>query len=256
MSWSDLMERADAKTEERRRLAELGAVEKHPAAAWMLWLCLGWVGAHRFYLRKHGWLMLAWLVGAMAILTPLLPNPETGPMVWLIGVLCWWVLDAFLLPGWIRGFQANHAAAAEQLEAEDMVQVLTIPIMRAAQKQGGRLTVPQAVVATGFTFTEVEKCLTEMAKTGYVKIENTDDGNLLFVFGDLPEFDEAEYEEALAEASALAMAEAADALAESAERVEDAERRSRSDSRGSSVLRGAVAGLTAFGLHSIFDDDE
>ncbi len=52
------------------------------------------------------------------------------------------------------------------------------------------------------------------------------------------------------------MAEAADALAESAERVEDAERRARSDSRGSSVLRGAVAGLTAFGLHSIFDDDE
>ncbi len=166
------------------------------------------------------------------------------------------MLDAFLLPGWIRGFQANHSAAAEQLEAEDMVQVLTIPIMRAAQKQGGTLTVPQAVVATGFTFTEVEKCLTEMAKTGYVKIENTDDGNLLFVFGDLPEFDEAEYEEALAEASALAMAEAADALAESAERVEDAERRARSDSRGSSVLRGAVAGLTAFGLHSIFDDDE
>ena len=96
-------------------------------------------------------------------------------MVWLIGVLCWWVLDAFLLPGWIRGFQANYAAAAEQIEAE---------------------------------------------------------------------------------ARALAMAEAADALAESAERVEDAERRARSDSRGSSVLRGAVAGLTAFGLHSIFDDDD
>lgn len=27
-------------------------------------------------------------------------------------------------------------------------------------------------------------------------------------------------------------------------------------SRGSSVLRGAVSGLAALGLHSIFDDDE
>ena len=118
------------------------------------------------------------------------------------------------------------------------------------------MTVPQAAVATGFTFTEVEKCLTEMAKTGYVAIENTDDGNLLFVFGDLPDFDEAEYEQALAEAHALGMADAADALAESAEQLEDAGRRARSESRGSSILRGAVAGLTAFGLHSIFDDDE
>ena len=256
MSWSELMDRAEAKADERRRLAELGAVEKHPAAAWMWWLCLGWVGGHRFYLRKQGWLMLAWLVGTLAILTPLLPNPDTGVLVWFVGVLCWWVLDAFFLPGWIRGFQAAHAAAAEQLAAEDMVEALTIPIMRAARKQGGTLTVPQAAVATGFTFTEVEKCLTEMAKTGYVTIENTDDGNLLFVFGDLPEFDEAEYEQALAEAHALGMADAADALAESAERLEDAGRRARSESRRSSMLRGAVAGLTAFGLHSILDDDE
>lgn len=256
MSFSDLMDRAEAKAEERRRLAELGAVEKLPATAWLWWLALGWVGGHRFYLRKQGWLMLAWLVGALAVLTPLMPNPETGPMVWFIGALCWWVLDAFLIPGWLRGFQVTYAAAAEQLETEDMVEALTVPIMRAAQKQGGTLTVPQGVVATGLTFTEVEKCLMEMSKSGYVTIENTDDGTLLFVFGDLPEFDQDEYEEALAEAQAIAMAEAADAMAESAERIEDAERRSRGESRGSSLLRGAIGGLTALGLHSLFDDDE
>jgi len=89
-----------------------------------------------------------------------------------------------------------------------------------------------------------------------ITIENTDDGNLLFVFGDLPHFDQADYEQALAEAHAMGMADAADALAESADRMEDAERRSRSDSRGSSILRGAVAGLTAFELHSILDDDD
>ena len=72
--------------------------------------------------------------------------------MWLVGVLCWWVLDAFLLPGWIRGFQTTFAAASQQLEAEIMVQALTVPILRAAQKQGSTLTVPQCVVATGLTF--------------------------------------------------------------------------------------------------------
>jgi len=32
MSWSDLMDRVEAKADERRRMAELGAVEKHPPA--------------------------------------------------------------------------------------------------------------------------------------------------------------------------------------------------------------------------------
>ncbi len=60
-------------------------------------------------------------------------------------------------------------------------------LLRAAQKHGGTLTVTQAVLATGLPFPDVEKCLTELSTTGYVEIENTEDGSLLFVFGDLPE---------------------------------------------------------------------
>ena len=42
------------------------------------------------------------------------------------------------------------------------------------------------MLATGLPFPDVEKCLTELSTTGYVEIENTEDGSLLFVFGDLP----------------------------------------------------------------------
>ena len=163
--------------------------------------------------------MLAWLVVAMAILTPLLPG-ETGPMVWFIGAVCWWGADAFLILKWVREFQTTYADAAQGLKAEDMAEELTLPLLRAAQKHGGSLTVPQGVLATGLPFTDVERCLMELSRTGYVEIRNTDDGNLLFAFGDLPDWDPEEQAEIdLAEANALALAEAADALEAGGEAV-------------------------------------
>ena len=254
MGWSDLMERVEAI--ERQRLAQKGAVDKKPAMAWTLWLVLGWLGGHRFYLQKRGWLMLAWFVFGVFVLTPILPG-DTGFMVWFIGAVCWWVADAFFIPQWVREFQTTYADAAQELEAEDMAEALTLPLLRAAQKHGGKLTVTQGVLATGLPFTDVERCLTELSGTGYVEIQNTDDGNLLFAFGDLPEWDPQEQAEIeLAEANALALAEAADALELEAELLEEAEKRSHRRSAGSSVVRGAVAGLTAFGLNAILDDDE
>ena len=257
MGWSDLMERVEAEKVERQRLALKGAVDKNPAMAWTLWLVLGWLGGHRFYLQKRGWLMLAWFVFAGLILSAILPGDTAGPMVWFIGAVCWWVADAFFIPQWIRDFQATYAEATQELEAADMAEALTLPLLRAAQKHGGTLTVTQGVLATGLPFTDVERCLTELSRTGYVEIQNTDDGNLLFAFGDLPEWDSQEQAEIeLAEANALALADAAEALELEAELLEEAEKRAHRRSTGSSVVRGAVAGLTAFGLNAIFDDDD
>lgn len=257
MGWSELMEQVEAETVERERLAEVGVVNKGAGTAWGWWLILGWIGAHRFYLRKRGWLPLLWQAFALSVLVPFLPGENAGPATWFIGTLCLWLADAFFIPGWVRSYQTAYAEAARKLQTEDMAEELTIPLLRAAQKHGGTLTVTQAVLATGLPFTDVERCLTELATTGYVEIENTDDGSLLFVFGDLPEPEPGELEAyAEAEANALALAEVAEAMEHERAELEEAEKRARRGAVGSSAVRGAVSGLAAFGLHALLDDDE
>lgn len=257
MGMAEFMETVEAQKAQKRRFAELGVAEKQPGTAWTLWLILGWIGGHRFYLRKQGWLMLAWFFPGTLVLTIVLPG-DTGFNVWGIGVLLWLVADAFLIPGWVRDFQAAYAKAERKLEAEDMIEMLTLPLTRAAQKHGGTLTVAQGVLETGLTFTQIEQCLMEMSKTGYVGIENADDGNLQFVFGDLPEYDEDEAsQQAEMEAQALALHEASEILNEQAEQLERAERRSETRSAAKS---GIAAGIAMFGaralLGEVFDDDE
>lgn len=62
---------------------------KYPLVAWALWLGLGWLGIHRFYLERE-------LTGAVMLLT--------GG-----GGLIWWVVDAFLLNGMIRTHNEEQA---------------------------------------------------------------------------------------------------------------------------------------------------
>lgn len=257
MGWSELMERVEAETAERQRLAAVGIVKRRAGTAWGWWLILGWIGAHRFYLRKRGWLMLLWQAFALGVLVPFLPGEYAGPMVWFIGTLCLWVADAFLIPGWVRAYQNAYSEAASKLHTEDMAEELTIPLLRAAQKHGGTLTVTQAVLATGLPFADVERCLTELSTKGYVEIENTDDGSLLFVFGDLPEPEPGELEAyAQAEAEALALAEVAEAMERERAELVEAEKRAARRDVGRSAVRGAVSGLAAFGLQALLDDDE
>lgn len=257
MGMADFMETVEAQKAQKRRFAELGVAEKQPGVAWMLWLILGWAGGHRFYLRKQGWLMLAWFFAGSIVLASILPG-DTGLNIWGIGVLAWLVVDAFFIPGWVRDFQRAYAKAERKLEAEDMIEMLTLPLTRAAQKHGGTLTVAQGVLETGLTFTQIEQCLMEMSKTGYVGIENADDGNLQFVFGDLPEYDEDEArQQAELEAQAFALQEASEMLNEQAEQLERAERRSETRS---AAKTGIAAGIAMFGaralLGEVFDDDE
>ena len=134
----------------------------------------------------------------------------------------------------------------------------TLPLTRAAQKYGGTLTVAQGVLATGLNFVETEKCLLELVKTGYVQISNTDDGNLLFDFGDLPEYDEEEaVRQAEEEAHAAAIHEMAEIMDHQTAEAERAE--IRADNR-SMAKRGLFAGIALFGARmlfgDVFDDDE
>jgi TM2 domain-containing membrane protein YozV len=51
-------------------------------------------------------------------------------------------------------------------------QELMVKLIEVADKTGGFLTVTKAVKETGATFAEVEACLKDMLKSGYVKIDN------------------------------------------------------------------------------------
>ncbi len=70
---------------------EVESRKKSVAAVWLLWLFLGIVGGHRFYLGRIGtgiaMLLLGWLT---------------------LGI--WWIVDAFLVPGMLRANQREVQA--------------------------------------------------------------------------------------------------------------------------------------------------
>ncbi len=56
-------------------------------AAYLLWFFLGFISAHRFYLGRPGTALL-----------------QIVSYFFIVGVI-WWIVDAFLIPGMIRGKQ-------------------------------------------------------------------------------------------------------------------------------------------------------
>jgi hypothetical protein len=79
--------------------------------AYLLWICLGWTGAHRFYCRKlrSGVFMLVsmllWtFVWNIAYATLLITLPPVLAIVYLWGaaITVWLLSDLFLMPRWIR----------------------------------------------------------------------------------------------------------------------------------------------------------
>jgi TM2 domain-containing membrane protein YozV len=64
------------------------ADKKEACVAYVLWFCLGWVGAHNFYLGRTG----------VAVVQLLLTLSIVG-----IGITFFWhLIDAIFIPGWVR----------------------------------------------------------------------------------------------------------------------------------------------------------
>ena len=74
------------------------SMRKETGVAYLLWFFLGEFGAHRFYLGKVG--------SAIAMLVIFLISvPLAFVFVGYFGlfaIFVWWVVDAFLIPGWVR----------------------------------------------------------------------------------------------------------------------------------------------------------
>ncbi len=83
-----------------RAMMEYDARSRSALLAYILWFFLGMFGAHRMYagrvpsgilqllIHGFGWLTTPILIGWLFI------------AVWAL----WWVIDAFLIPGWIRDY--------------------------------------------------------------------------------------------------------------------------------------------------------
>ena len=96
-------------------------------------------------------------------------------------------VDVFLVPGMTEEHELKRLRSAYGDDIYDLLnQPITttqtqrpltreekmVKLVRAAKQQGGYLSVTQAVLDTGLGFEETETLLSEMAKSGYVAVDN------------------------------------------------------------------------------------
>ncbi|MEJ8572749.1 TM2 domain-containing protein [Microbaculum marinum] len=87
-------------TSHSQRIMEYDARAKSTLLAYVLWFFLGFLGAHRMYSdRVVSGLLQLLLHGIGWLTTPILIG-------WVFVALwaVWWLIDALLIPGWIRDY--------------------------------------------------------------------------------------------------------------------------------------------------------
>ena len=96
---------------ENQRWATFEARKKSHVAAYLLWLLLGVMGAHRFYLQMRvsgfGMLCLACVAGVTFFFSDLLGAEDTVLIVTsatMLLLVTWVLLDVFRIPGFVRDY--------------------------------------------------------------------------------------------------------------------------------------------------------
>jgi TM2 domain-containing membrane protein YozV len=153
---------------------------KDKTVAYMLWAAgfAGVCGLQRMYVGKLG-------TGLLYLFT-----------FGLLGI--GQLLDLFMIPGMVedannrllmRDFAAAQlsagAAGAGALPARRVprtTEEFQVALVQAAEKNGGSLTVAEAVAATGRGFKDVQAQLNEMAVNGFVETDTDDSGALIYRF--------------------------------------------------------------------------
>jgi TM2 domain-containing membrane protein YozV len=91
---------------EAQRIMAYDAQKKSVVVAYLLWWFLGSFGAHRFYMGRvlSAVCMLLLLLGSLVLTLVFVGFLGLG----VLGV--WWLVDAFLIPGYIRRNNMRLAA--------------------------------------------------------------------------------------------------------------------------------------------------
>ncbi len=124
---------------EECRLGQPGGVvaRKSVAGTYVLWLLVGAVGGHRFYLGRIGSGLVMLSLAVVGFATSFM---YVG-YVFLFAVLAWWLMDAFRIPGMVRtanGPDLFVRAAAGASDAQRIApQLLASP--ESAVESGGPL---------------------------------------------------------------------------------------------------------------------
>ena len=150
-------------------------------SAYLNWALLGPFGVHRSDLDRPTWLwvVLLWGQAAFALVT--------ANYFFFIGAAALLVVDAFEIPGWVRQYNQSVAASIGAAKAkEEKAQDLRTLLLHAAHRGDGRLTVTQAVMASGQDWDRVEGCLRGMVQAGYVDVDNEpNSGVIVYLFPEL-----------------------------------------------------------------------
>ena len=151
--------------------------------AFLLWLAcaVGLCGLHRIYLGRT-------FTGVLYMLTfGLFGVGQIVDLLRLRGL----VADENLKDHALQALAEKRALAGRAgqpaLTAGSPPVPLRIELARSAARHGGKLSIATAVVETGHDFAVVEAALDQMAKEGYVDIDNSESGALLYVFRGLGE---------------------------------------------------------------------
>jgi len=106
-------------------------------------------------------------------------------------------IDLFLIPTMVR--EANERYLSRGAEAADLLMAggsiiaaprrtprttdeFQVALVQAAQENGGRLTIPEAVSSTGRSFKDVKAQLDNMAVNGYIELDSDDSGSIYYRF--------------------------------------------------------------------------
>ena len=90
-----------------RAMMMYDAQKKSALIAYLLWWFLGTLGVHRFYLGRVG-------SGVAMLLLTVVSGVLTVILIGFVGLAVvglWWLVDAFLIPGMVKGHNVRLAHA-------------------------------------------------------------------------------------------------------------------------------------------------